>query len=236
MIKEARELYKTETHLHTCEVSGCGRLPAAEMVKLYHEAGYHTLFITDHFDEYTLSRWGELPWEEKITRFLAGYEAAKAAAADIDMDVLLSAEIRLNCSPNHYLVYGIDRDFLENLPGKLDILPQNLLEYAHEKDAMVIQAHPRRPETNPALNCFPTPEFVDGFEVFNSNPRHDDNNKATFEQAKSLGLLKTAGSDAHRYEDVAGTGVYSRERIRTAEQFISLIRTADVEFINTEGL
>lgn len=224
-------MFKTETHLHTSEVSGCGRLSAMEMVKLYHEAGYHTLFISDHFDDYTLNRWGELTWEDKITRFLAGYEAAKEAAADIDMDVLLSAEIRLKCSPNHYLVYGIDRDFLEKLPGKLDILPQDLLKYAHEHGALVIQAHPRRPETNPALNCFPTPEFVDGFEVINSNPRHDDNNNATFEQAKSLGLLMTAGSDAHRYEDVAGTGIYSRERIRTGEQFISLIRSRDVKLI-----
>ena len=31
---------KLDLHVHTSEVSGCGRVPAAEMARLYHEAGY----------------------------------------------------------------------------------------------------------------------------------------------------------------------------------------------------
>ena len=44
-------MYKTETHLHTKEVSRCGKLYADEMVSMYKDAGYDTLFITDHLSE-----------------------------------------------------------------------------------------------------------------------------------------------------------------------------------------
>ena len=35
-------MFKTETHLHTSEISPCGKISAKEMVKRYHEAGYKT--------------------------------------------------------------------------------------------------------------------------------------------------------------------------------------------------
>ena len=50
--------YKTETHMHVCEVSSCARIGAQEMIKLYAEAGYHTVFVTDHLTRKTFDRWG----------------------------------------------------------------------------------------------------------------------------------------------------------------------------------
>ena len=42
-------MFKTETHLHTSEGSGCARMSAEEMVMAYHNAGFKTLFISNHF-------------------------------------------------------------------------------------------------------------------------------------------------------------------------------------------
>ena len=44
-------MYKTEPHLHTSEVSLCGKISAEEMIKLYSKAGFSTVFVTDHFTE-----------------------------------------------------------------------------------------------------------------------------------------------------------------------------------------
>jgi len=42
-------IYKYDTHVHTKEVSPCGKVPAIEVVKLYKDAGYHGIVITDHY-------------------------------------------------------------------------------------------------------------------------------------------------------------------------------------------
>jgi len=38
-------MYKTEAHLHVSEVSPCSKLKATEMISLYHDAGYKTVFF-----------------------------------------------------------------------------------------------------------------------------------------------------------------------------------------------
>ena len=58
-------MYKIETHLHTAEVSLCGRIRARDMVSRYYEAGYSTLFITDHFQPNSIDSLGGIPWEER---------------------------------------------------------------------------------------------------------------------------------------------------------------------------
>ena len=47
--------YKYELHCHTKEVSRCGAVPAAEIVKMYKENGYDGIVITDHNVRETLS-------------------------------------------------------------------------------------------------------------------------------------------------------------------------------------
>ena len=42
-------MYKIETHMHVSETSGCAHLTADEMIKRYAEAGYDTVFLTDHY-------------------------------------------------------------------------------------------------------------------------------------------------------------------------------------------
>ena len=97
-------MFKTETHLHTKEVSPCGYIFANEMVKKYHENGYKTLIITDHLEEYTIGTYFELNWEEKVDKFLSGYNIAKQEGNKLGVNVLFGAEIRFTGEYNHYLV------------------------------------------------------------------------------------------------------------------------------------
>ena len=46
----------------------------------------------------------------------------------------------------------------------------------------------------------------------------------------------TAGSDAHRYEDVAGAGMGSAEKIETAGDYIRLVRSGCGRLIKAEGV
>ncbi len=225
-------MYKIETHLHTAEVSACGHLCAAEMMRLYAEAGYSTVVVTDHCKKGYFDRCGDLPWEEKAAMFFRGGEAAKEAGEPLGLTVLTAAELSFKkTAPNDYLVYGFDREFLTAHPDVFEWELSRFHEAARARGMLVIQAHPHRDG-----NCRPTPEFVDGFEIYNSNPRHEDYSELSERCAREHHLLWTAGSDAHRTEDVAGSGLLSETPVRTMEELIALIRSGRQQMIRREEM
>jgi hypothetical protein len=77
-------MYKTEAHVHTAEVSRCGQVCAEEIIKIYAEAGVHTVFITDHINIPSLKRLGEgLTWSERMDAFERGYLIAREAGPEL---------------------------------------------------------------------------------------------------------------------------------------------------------
>ena len=225
-------MFKTETHLHTAETSPCGKVSAAEMVKRYYDAGYKTLFITDHFYAKYFETLGNLSWEEKIEQFFSGYEAAKVVGKSLGMNIIPAAELRLDGSNNDYLLYGADRAFLTNLAKTLDMSIESFYAYAKKHGVTVIQAHPLRDG-----RCTPTPEFVDGLEAHNGNPRHENFTDKVMELAREYGKLVTGGSDAHRPQDVGSSGIMTEREIRTAKDYIDVLIEGNFTIIKgDEGL
>ena len=223
-------MFKTETHLHTAEVSKCARVCAADLIAMYHEAGYSTVFVSDHFQTNTLDSKGDIPWEEKIDSFLEGYRVAKDAGDKLGVTVLPCAEFRLADSSNHFLVYGISREFLVANPEMHKLSAEEFAAIAHEWGLYIVHAHPFRDSAR-----HPKPELVDAIEVYNSNPRHENNTDLAEELARSLDLPVTAGSDTHRTEDVACSGVATEYRIETAEDYIRAVRDRQISIIKRDG-
>jgi len=223
-------MFKTETHLHLSEVSVCSMLSAEETVLRYHKEGYKTLFITDHFQKSYFDRLGDISWEDKIESFLTGYALAKKAGEKLGMNIILSAEIAFNGSCNHYLVYGIDEAFLKSRPDLLDMTIEDFYPYAKEQGVTVVQAHPFRDKV-----CTPTPEFVDALEVYNSNPRHENNTDIVTEIALNFGSPMTSGSDSHRIEDLALSGVITEKEIRTAADYVEQLMGGKLKMIKKDA-
>ena len=67
---------KIELHAHTSESSGCGKMPAEEMIGRFKGAGYDTVVVTDHFVGRTET---EMTIDERVQKWIAGYKAAKQA-------------------------------------------------------------------------------------------------------------------------------------------------------------
>lgn len=220
-------MYKTEPHLHVCEVSPCAKIDAREMVKQYSNAGYHTVFVSDHLKRVFFDRLGDIPWEEKTARFLSGYEIAKKTGYEYGVNVILSAELMLNESPNHYLLYGIDKAFLDRSKDMFDMSISEFYRYAKKNGVTVIQAHPYRDGKTIPVDA----AYVDAIEVFNSNPRHENHTEKAFAFAKEYGLPMTAGSDSHRHEDIARSGIVSSCEVKNAEDYVRLIMNGDFEII-----
>lgn len=217
-------MFKTETHLHTKEVSTCGRISADEVVRMYSKAGYDTLFVTNHINRTSFDAMGDIAWADKIDKFYHGYRLAKAAGDELGVIVLPGAEIALN--GNDYLVYGFNRDFLLGWEGVYKSSIEEFYPYAKEHGVIVIQAHPSRIGKNFA--CHPTPLYVDGMEVYNGHPRHENRNALTYRIAKECGLIMTAGSDTHQADDVASAYMLSEKRIQTAQDYISMLKAGEL--------
>lgn len=219
-------MFKTETHLHTAEVSRCGKKRAHEMIRAYKEAGYSTVFVSDHFQKNTLDTLGDIPWEEKISIFLGGYYHAKYEGDLLGITVLPAMEICFVDAPNHYLVYGITKNILSDYPELHTYGIARFAAIAKAHGLFLVQAHPHRDGC-----CYPTPQYVDGIEVYNSNPRHEDESERSEQMAREHGLSMIGGSDAHRDEDIALSGIETEERIETAEQFVRLVKMGNCKVI-----
>ena len=213
-------MYSFETHVHSSEVSRCGRVPAAEMVELYKKAGYAGLCLTDHINPWTFHGLDLPTWEDKTEHFLKGYRAAKAAAGE-NFTVLLGAEFHFHENNNDYLVYGLTEELLFSLGD--DILAWGIDRFSpfcREHGLLLMQAHPFR--NSMVVN---KPDVVDGIEVMNGHPRHDSRNFIARAWAEHYGLLMSSGSDAHQPEDAARGGLRTEKPIETLDDLIAAIRS-----------
>lgn len=224
-------MYKTETHLHTYPVSACSKLCPEELIRLHKEAGYDTVIISDHFARYHYEKMEAylgkpLTWEEYVDAFSSGYEMAKRAGEQYGLRVLYSVELTLDV--DHFLLYGADRSFLMLRQDIFGLTAAELYAHAKKHGVTVIQAHPLRDE-----KCTPHPDCVDGFEIFNSHPRHRNHNEEVLAIADQYPqLLRTAGSDVHQSVDVGGTAVLSEEPITSVEDYLALLRSGIAKFLN----
>ncbi len=219
--------FKYETHFHTDETSPCGKVPAATGVRLYHQAGYSGIIVTDHyfrglFDIHPFSR-----WERKLDLFLKGYRSACEEGLRLGMDIQLGMELRFDGNPNDFLVYGFDEEFLKSNKKLYRLGLESFRKLTAGSGIVIVQAHPFRSGMIPA-----SPELIDGVEVYNGNPRHDSKNHLALDHARTNNLKMLSGSDFHRIGDEARGGIVVEERYMPGGFANVLLQNKISELIN----
>ena len=223
--------FKLDTHVHTREVSFCGRLKARKITSLYRDRGYDGVIITDHYTPEFLARFRFLPWPAVIGRFLRGYRLAAETGASAGLLVLPAMEIRFGKAPEDYLVYGLDESFLLRNRGLCELGLERFSALAHAHGALIYQAHPFRRGLHPAAA-----PWVDGFEVYNGNPRQDSRNGLAFQRAVAQGLLMLSGSDAHQKEDIGRGGIVLPGAIEDCGHLLEYLRSGRSPILIQEGV
>lgn len=222
-------MYKAELHAHTSETSPCARVKAADMIRAMAQARYDIVVVTDHFNNYVLEAKPGSP-EERVKRYLKGYECACRAAKEENIKVFLGAEVCLHhYGPEDYLLYGITREFLYNNPEMYEYSQEKLYQECVKANVLLVQAHPCRSYCNPS-----DPKFLHGVEVINSNCRHDNRNDrviAWWKAQKAAGypLIPTSGSDYHQVEDIGNGGIRLTAPVRDAVELADILRSGDYE-------
>ena len=215
--------FKTELHCHTAEVSPCAVRTASYVVEKYVEAGFSTLFITDHFRYYSLDYAG-VTWKEQVDHYLAGYRKAKECAKG-RLHVLPGIELQFVGEHSDFLVLGIDESFLYENP-KIHKMTLESLRAILPPDAIIVQAHAFRSGitiTDPAL--------LDGMEAYNGGTA-DANNEFAELWADRYGLIKISGSDYHGgpVTRING-GIVTDEPITSPAQLVRILRDKSYSLI-----
>lgn len=222
-------MFKFDTHVHTSETSPCAKLKAAETIRLYQEAGFSGVCITDHYSKNLLASFSQTDWKEAVDRYLVGYRNAKEYADKIGMDVLLGAEILMDGTRNDYLLFGLDEKILYDCPHLYAYKPDELKRFAESHGLLLFQAHPFR-----SYVTAENPLYLHGVEVFNGNPRHDSHNDLSLAFAKENKLLMSGGSDCHESVDVGRSGIMTDIRIKDMKTLVEVLKSGNLTVITTE--
>ena len=199
-------------------------------MKMFAEAGYDAVVCTDHFNTYNLNRFTGTPLE-KVKQWLGGYELAKAAGEKNGVNVLFGLEARIPGSENDYLIFGAEPNFVLENPQLHELDQMSLHELCKQYGALLIQAHPNRPM------CFPASHIcLDGVEVFNGNPRQQNNNFMTLSQAEDdPKMIRTSGSDFHQVPDMGRGGILTDRDVRTSRDLVDCLRSGEYTLVGCEN-
>ena len=220
---------KIETHLHTAECDIFAHVKAKEAVRMYKEAGYDCIVVTDHyfslfFDWFSDELSGKTH-EEMIQRWLRGYHNARNEGERLGVTVLPGAEVRFDNTINDYLVYGVDENFFLHAPRLNTLASVSELISVLPNDACVVQAHPFR---NKMTVEDPSPLF--GIEVHNGGTDAFRNSMArTF--AEHYGKAMLSGSDFHKEQHLARGGIECDRDIKTPADLSTLLRSENYKLL-----
>ena len=218
-----------ELHAHTSECDLYAHLGGAELVRLYDEAGYRGMVITDHyfslFYDWFADELAEADHRRIIERYLRGYYAARNEAEKRNFTVLCGAEVRFDNTINDFLVYGLEEDDLFRLPllNRLHNV-EELVEVLPD-DAVVVQAHPFRDKMTVM-----SPTALFGIEVYNGGTDPFRNQMARL-YAEHYGKAMTSGSDIHHIKALARGGIATAREISCAKDLVNVLRGGDYSLI-----
>lgn len=217
-----------ELHCHTSESSPCAQSCASEAVTLYVQNHFDTLVITNHYNNWALEQTGLTIGNEYTDYFLNGYRQAKAFAQKnaLPLNILLGAEVTLSCLPNDYLLYGADEAFFYQHPDLMSLSLEQLSILCHQNDILLYQAHPFRTYCEAVF-----PEYLDGIEVYNGNPRHKSFNEKAKAWAQKENKWMSSGSDFHQPEDVGLGGIITSTPVITETDLCQVLKEGRYQFI-----
>ena len=220
---------KYELHIHTSECDKVAECGGAEIVRLYREAGYSGLVITDHYFS-LFYKWfeKELSGRDKkgiIERYLKGYYAARNEGEKTGLTVLCGAEVRFDNTVNDYLVYGLEEKDFYDLPllNKLQSV-EELIKVLPEY-ALAVQAHPFR-EGMTVCN----PDLLFGIEGYNGGTESFRNEMAKT-YAANFGKALTSGPDFHSKSHLAKGGIATKHKILTSSDLVKVLKDSDYTLI-----
>ncbi len=210
--------YRYETHCHTNGFSSCAKSSSKEMVEKFHNLGYAGVIITEHLNGSCKFRKDEIGWETYINNLHSAYKQAKEEGEKVGLDVFFGFEYAFHWA--HFLILGLDRDWLLSNPDILDVPPEQVLNRVRLDGGFVVHAHPFR---NGVDRVILFPDLIDAVETINAG-RTTLSNYRALKYAQMLNLPQTAGSDIHSILQTRLGSVVTDHRLEDIHDYIRTIK------------
>ena len=215
-----------ELHAHTSECDLAAHASGAELVRIYHAAGYSGMVITDHYFA-TFYKWfadelANKSHREIMARRLKGYYEARNEGERLGFSVLPGAEVRFDRSPygiNDFLVFGCDEEFFLTAPRLNELTSLDELNALLPEHACVVLAHPFR--VNMTVM---DPTLLFGIEAHNGLTEPFRNQMAE-DYAARFGKALTSGSDCHHPTHACKGGIETDRIIRTPRDLTDVLKS-----------
>jgi hypothetical protein len=213
--------YAVETHFHTNGVSGCAQNTVEQAIDQLVSKGFSTGIITNHYNEWYLQ---ERTAKELVDMHYNEWVKAKEYGEKKGITILHGVEF----NPPHsgdYLMYGFDWNFLYDHAEFIKMPLEEYYPIAHENGVLIIQAHPFRYEEIPwDIN------YLDGYECYNGGNDIELNTRA-YNHLKTLGGIKTSGSDFHHPGQLGRGGMIFDHPINTMDEFIAGLKSGNYKLL-----
>lgn len=230
---------KIEMHAHTSEGSSCAKVEAVEAVKMYAEAGFDAMVITNHYGRAIVEDrdYGDAVWkgfgEDPKVRsesYLKGWRRAKAAGDALGIKVLLGMELTLDQGVEDFLLYGIPEDFVLRHSDIFQWPLEKVYELCSLEGIVVIQAHPCRAGSVfwGSPDCQIQDErFLDGVEL-NQVQDHNNNNPKVLAWTKDHPeKIVIMGSDFHKPHNVGCGWIETERDIQSMDDLVACLKDGD---------
>lgn len=220
--EELKKLYpcRLELHAHSSPASGCSEVPADELVRVFHEAGYDGIAVTNHLIA-EVDRFGDK--ETAIERLKKDLYLAHETGEKLGIKVYTGAELRFhNHSDNDYLFYGFDFDELPDIYDYLNTSLEKFVAEYKKESSLLIQAHPFR---NGMIRM--DSALLDAIEAFNVHQNHNSRVAVAAKYAAAEGKIMTVGSDYHHpgFDGISATR--TKTLPKDEAELISVIKSDD---------
>ncbi|MBR1393492.1 MAG: histidinol-phosphatase [Ruminococcus sp.] len=208
-------MFKYETHLHTAEASACASAKGEEQARRYKELGYDGIIVTDHFFNGNTCVREYTGWDDRVTKFCAGYRNAKAEGDRIGLKVFLGWEYCYEGAD--LLTYGLDEQWLHDNPDVLELSVFDYCDRVHRDGGYIVHAHPFR-EAGYLREIRLIPMWIDAVEIHNcGNARQEMNDRAKW-FAEQYDKPVTGGTDNHHLTAFPISGIASEEPFETIQE------------------
>ena len=214
--------YKIELHCHSAGISTCSDIQAPDLIRYYKESGYQGLVITNHF--YPWMPRNQKAYNKYKEDFIEEYEFLKRLGENSGIKVYLGMEIRFDENNNDYLLYGIDEDFVRELPRDFETF-EEFVPYARDhEDVIIIQAHPFRSGMVIKDSC-----LLDGIEVYNLHPNHNSRVGLAAKYAEMEEFeICTCGTDFHHIGQHGLSALLTKELPQDEKELVKCMREEQI--------
>lgn len=223
---------KVETHLHVVPIGTCPIETPRDTARLYKNAGYDVLIVTNHFQKKTINDMRS-EGKDPIAEYVNAYREVKKYGEKVGLEVWFGVEVALEttgCNAE-FLLYGVDEDFILSNPDMINYTQAELYKKVQEAGAIMVQAHPYR--SNTALCDL---EYMDGIEAFNLHPNHTQPYPEFVSMARASGKIITSGSDFHFRGGEALGGVIVGDEVKNINDFVNALKKGEYELILTDAV